>query len=285
MAGEKVEMAFNLCETVDENPQLAGHPAAVLELMGIPFSGSPSPAITLTTDKLMTKRLLKAKGIGSPNYLVYNGTAAFHAEALTFPVIVKPRFQDASIGIDQESVFSSVKELHAKVGKLFDRFGTLLVEEYIAGREFNISLLGHPSPKALPVAEIDFSGFPEGLFPIVGYKAKWDTSSPEYRHTARRFPEDLPDALRRGLEQTALECFRLFMLRDYGRVDVRVDQAGQIHVLEINANPCLSPDAGFAAAAERAGINYSKMVGHFLDFIIQRSHEHDYQTHRLSGQR
>lgn len=285
MAAEKVEMAFNLCETVGEDPRFAGHPAAVLELMGIPFSGSPSMAIMLTTDKLMTKRLLRAKGIRSPNYLAYNGAVAFHAEALRFPVIVKPRFQDASIGIDQESVFRNGEELHGRIGELFARFGTLLVEEYIAGREFNISLLGHPSASALPAAEIDFSGFPEDLFPIVGYRAKWDTSSVEYRHTTRRFSEDLPHALRRDLEQTAIECFRLFMLRDYGRVDVRVDNAGHVHVLEINANPCLSLDAGFAAAAERAGINYSKMVGQFLDFMIQRSHEHDYQAYRLSGQR
>lgn len=274
-------MAFNLCETVGEDPQLAAHPAAVLELMGIPFSGSPSPAIMLTTDKLMTKRLLKANGISTPNYQVYDGAAAFRADALTFPVVVKPRFQDASVGIDQESVFRSGEELNARIGKLFEDFGTLLVEEYIAGREFNISLLGHPAPKTLPAAEIDFSGFPDDLFPIVGYRAKWDTSSVEYQHTARQFP-DLPHALQRDLERTALECFRLFMLRDYGRIDIRVDLAGRIYVLEINANPCLSPDAGFVAAAERGGITYTSMIEHFLDFMIQRSHEYDYQTHRSS---
>ena len=276
---EKVEIAFNLCETVDENPRLAGHPAALLELLGVPFSGSPSMALMLSTDKVMTKRLLIGKGIRTPNYLIYNGTDKFNSHVLRFPVIVKPRFEDASIGIDQDSIFQDEEELRKGLREFFDRFGTLLVEEYMAGREFNVSLFGYPSANVLPVAEIDFSAFPEGSYPIVGYRAKWDRASFEYHNTPRKFPQELPHALLKNMERTALDSFHLLLLRDYGRVDMRVDGSGRIHVLEVNANPCLSPDAGFAAAAQKAGTGYPDLVSGMLDFMLQRATKNEQRIH------
>jgi len=266
-----VEIAVNLCETLDEDPHFVGHPAALLELLSIPFSGSPAVALMLTTDKLTTKRLLKSHGISTPRYVTYNGTGNTDFHDLRYPVILKPRFQDASIGIDQESIFRDEGSLREGINGFFDRFGPFLVEEYVGGREFNVSLFGYPSPRALPLAEIDFSAFPEGIFPIVGYRAKWDTSSFEYYHTPRKFPQGLSSSLRQGIEGIALECFHLLMLRDYGRIDMRVDDDGQIHVLEVNANPCLSPDAGFAAAARQAGMSYTDMVEALVAFVEKRA--------------
>ena len=271
MKEEKVDTAFNLCEAVNENPRLAGHPAALLELLGIPFSGSPSMALMLSTDKLITKRLLIAKGIRTPDYLIYDGTHKFNTQVLRFPVTVKPRFEDASIGIDQDSIFRDEGELRKGISELFSRLGTLLVEEYISGREFNISLFGYPSVRVLPVAEIDFSAFSEGLYPMVGYRAKWDRGSFQYHKTPRKFPQELPHTLLKNMESTAIESFRLLMLRDYGRVDMRVDGRGRIHVLEVNANPCLSPDAGLAVAAQKAGIGYPDLVSGMVDFVLQRA--------------
>jgi D-alanine-D-alanine ligase len=270
IAEAKFDMVFNLCESVDEDPRLIGHPAAVLELLGIPFSGSPSMSLMVTTDKVTTKQLLKAARIKTPNFAIYDGSAFPDTGKLKLPVIVKPRFEDASIGIDQESVFSDVEKLDSGLKEMYSRFGPLLVEEYIDGREFNISLFGYPSAKVLPIAEIEFSEYPEELFRIVGYRAKWDASSFESRHTRRAFP-NLSRRLRLSMERVAVECYRLFMLRDYARVDVRVDARGRVYVLEVNANPCLSPDAGFAAAVERAGMKYSEMVGELLDFLVKRS--------------
>ncbi|UCG99938.1 MAG: hypothetical protein JSU78_05745 [Deltaproteobacteria bacterium] len=279
---EKVEMVFNLCETLDEDPRFAGHPAAVLELLGIPFSGSPSMAIMLTTDKLVTKRLLKAMRIMTPNYLVYDNMSPFYPAVLRFPVIVKPRFEDASIGIDQESIFEDEIGLGKELEGFFNRFGTLLVEEYVAGREFNISIFGYPSPRVLPIAEMDFSGFPKELYHIAGYRAKWEKASFEYRNTSPSFPQELPHDLLKELEITGMVCFCLLMLRDYGRVDVRVDDLRQIHVLEVNANPCLSPDAGFAAAVQQAGMSYTEMVSQLVDFIERRSRNNVRQASHTS---
>ena len=205
-----------------------------------------------------------------PAYLTVNGTEAFDSAALRFPVIVKPRFEEASIGIDQESVFKDPVALTKKLDSFRVRFGSLIVEEYIAGREFNISLFGYPETQALPIAEIDFSAFPETLYPIVGYRAKWDKASFEYRHTPRRFPEKLPRELDRKLKATARRCFSLFMLRDYGRIDIRVDPHGRAYVLEVNANPCLSPDAGFAAAFRETGSTYSQLISDITDFTMKR---------------
>jgi D-alanine-D-alanine ligase len=270
MKEAEIEIAINLCETLDEDPHFVGHPAAMLELLSIPFSGSPAVALMLTTDKLTTKQLLKAHGIRTPPSLMYDVRNSVDFDGLEYPVILKPRFQDASIGIDQESIFIDELSLREGINGFFDRFGPLLVEGYVGGREFNVALFGYPSPRALPLAEIDFSAFPEGLFPIVGYRAKWDTSSFEYYHTPRKFPQELSSSLREEIEGIALECFHLLMLRDYGRVDMRVDDQGEIYVLEVNANPCLSPDAGFAAAAQQAGMSYTDMVGTLVEFVKKR---------------
>ena len=283
MTKNKVEMALNLCETVEEEATLSGHPAAVLEILGIPFSGSPSISLMLTTDKVMTKRLLRASGIATPDYTVHSKAEPARSFDLRYPVIVKPRFEDASIGIDQESVFQSEKSLRKGIREFSERFGDLLVEEYIGGRELNVSLLGYPSAKALAVADIDFSQFPQHLHPIVGYRAKWDKTSFEYHNTPRRFPQDLSPFLLGAVKRAAVACFKLFMLRDYGRVDMRVDGEGKAYVLEVNANPCLSPDAGFAAAAQHAGMTYSKMVDRLVSFMIQRCGKHACQVARSRG--
>jgi D-alanine-D-alanine ligase len=267
----RVNMIFNLCETVDEDAHLCGHPAAVFELLGIPFTGSPSTALMLTTDKLLTQRLLRATGISTPNHVVYNHADSLHTTKLKFPVIIKPQFEDASVGITQESIVTNEKTLKERIDALSSRFGPLLIEEYIAGREFNISLFGHPSARLLPIAEIDFVDYPDNTYPILDYKAKWDKSSFEYQHTTRKFPGDLSVPLQRKLEMAAHACFRELMLRDYGRIDIRMDDQKKFYILEVNANPCLSPDAGFAAAVEKSGLNYVQMVERFVNFMKQRS--------------
>lgn len=280
---EDVSMAFNLCETVDEDPRLSGHPAALLELLQIPFSGSPSAALMLTTDKFVTNRLLKANGVRTPNCAIYDPAEPFTASYLDYPVIVKPRLEDASIGIEQESIFENATALSGRIEGLYGRLGSLLVEEYVQGREINVSLFGYPFPAVLPLAEIEFLNFPDGLYPILGYRAKWDKASFEYQNTPRKFPQNLPPLMVKSIEETALLCFRLLMLRDYGRVDMRIDATGKVHVLEVNANPCLSPDAGFVAAAKKAGMSYPQMVDRMVHFMAQRSSTNVYQACRASG--
>lgn len=267
---EKIDAVFNLCESVDDNPHLAGHPAAVFELLGLPFTGSGSLALMLTTDKLLAKRQLAAAGLLTPASLTYDGGDPGELPDICLPAIIKPRFEDASIGIDQESLLFTPQELRQKLPEFYARYGPLLVEQFIDGREFNISLFGYPSPRVLPMAEIDFSAFPQELHRIVGYRAKWDEDAFEFHHTPRCFPQDLPDTAAGNLRRVAAEAYRLFMLRDYGRIDVRMDSAGNVYVLEANANPCLSPDAGFVAAAGQGGMNFTAVVRQFVQFLSAR---------------
>ena len=267
---EKVDLACNLCESVDEDPLLIGHPAAVLELLRIPFTGSSAMALLLSTDKLTVKRLLAAAGLRTPPFFLYEGGELPRQTSLNFPVILKPRCQDASIGIEQESVLRSSRGLRPRLEEYHARYGPILVEEYVAGREFNVSLLGFPKPRVMPLAEIDFSDFPADLHRIVSYKAKWDESSFEYQHTRRLFPDNLPETLQRAMRRAARDSFQLFGLRDYARVDLRLDGLGRINILEVNANPCLSPDAGFAAAAARSGMTYTEMVAELLRMAATR---------------
>jgi D-alanine-D-alanine ligase len=266
-----ITKAFNLCESVDEDPLLIGHPAAVLELLAIPFTGSSAMALLLSTDKLTVKRLLTASGLRTPPFFLYEGGEVLRPAGLNFPVILKPRFQDASIGIEQESVVADSVELLPRLEALYTRYGPILVEEYVVGREFNVSLFGYPQPRVMPLAEIDFSGFPAELHRIVSYKAKWDEDSFEYHNTQRIFPDNLPEVLQQTMRRMAQECFGLFGLRDYARVDLRLDPQGRLSILEINANPCLSPDAGFPAAVAESAMGYTEMIKEFVRLVSSRA--------------
>jgi len=270
-------MVFNLCETVEEDPRMSWQPPALFEHIGVSFTGSSGNAVLLTTDKLITKRFLSASGVRTPQYLLYDGVIPQKITAMRFPLIAKPRFEDASIGIDQESVFVSETDMTSRLPEMFDRFGQMIVEEYIEGDEFNISIFGHPAPQTLPVARIEFQDYPENLFRIVGYRAKWDETSFEFHNSSRTFPGNLDAHLVGNLEQTSLYCFRLFGLRDYGRIDVRVDTEGRINVLEVNANPCLSPDAGFPAAVKESSMSYDDMVKSFIGFMTCRRSQSMYK--------
>jgi len=266
----RVTVAFNLCESVDDDPNFISHPASVLELLGIPFSGSSSAALAASTDKQLGKLILKGAGILTPNSLFYDGAFDSNPEQLRFPVILKPYMQDASIGIDQQSVIPTTELLIQQIDHFYQSYGPTLVEEFISGREFNVSVIGNEHLNIMPIAEIDFSGLPKNLFNIVGYRAKWDPESIEYQETKRVFPA-LEHNLAEKLGAVAGKCYRLFGLRDYGRVDMRVDGDNNVYVLETNANPCLSPDAGFAAAVLQAGIDYRGMVKQLLELTNSRS--------------
>jgi D-alanine-D-alanine ligase len=267
---ESIEAAFNLCESVDDNPHLIGHPAAVLELLEIPFTGSLAGPLMISTNKLLSKRIMQGAGITTPAAYLYQGERYIQTTGLRFPIILKPQFEDASIGIDQDSVLEDPAQLQSALRKFYDLHGPILAEEYVSGREFNISLFGFPTPEVMPLAEIDFSSFPTDLHHIVGYRAKWDPLSFEYQETKRIFPDNLPWHFASQMASVALECYHLFGLRDYGRVDVRLDAENNINVLEINANPCLSPDAGFPAAVAENGKNFKEMVGCFVSYLTSR---------------
>lgn len=252
---------FNLVESLGGRGELIGAVPRMLAAEGIPFTGSSGDALHTTSHKILAKRLMQAHGIATPDW--FEGDARIGNGRDRW--IVKSVWEHASFGLDDSSVVDgrrAAREVMARrAGELGGRW---FAERYVEGREFNLSILERDGePEVLPIAEMSFVGYPPERPRIVGYAAKWDESAEEYRATQRVYPRLRP-RLRKALEDTALCCWRLFRLSGYARVDVRLDGNDVPWVLEINGNPCLSPDAGFVAAASRDGIPYDRIVEHIV---------------------
>jgi D-alanine-D-alanine ligase len=253
----------NLVESLEGRGELVHVVPALLESLGLPFTGCTSLALGATSHKLGAKKQLLAAAIATP--------AIFGAGADEGPWIVKAVAEHASLGLDDSSVVRGRDAVQRVLTARRAEFGgEWFAERFVAGREFNVAIIAAPTgPRVLPVAEIRFDGFPADKPAIVGYAAKWDASSFEYRHTVRSFDVEPPLALR--AERLALACWELFALAGYARVDFRLDGSGMLSVLEINANPCLSPDAGFAAALTQAGVGYEEAVGWLIEDARRRA--------------
>jgi len=268
----KPDRIFNLVESVSGRASLHPCAAALWELLGIPHTGSSSLALALTTDKAMAKSLLTARGLPTPEWNLCRAGETVLRDEVPAPWIVKPSREDASIGIDEDSVVRTPEALAPRVQALQQRFPhqAVLIEHFVEGREFNISLLGAPTgPLVLPPAEMLFCDYPPGKERVVGFRAKWDQGAFEYSHTRRRFDFPTADAdLLERLRELATACWHVFRLRGYARVDFRVDAAGNPFILEVNANPCLAPDGGFVAAVAQAGISPQRMLEMILEDVV-----------------
>ncbi|MBK8270420.1 MAG: D-alanine--D-alanine ligase [Planctomycetes bacterium] len=264
------DVVFNLVESVGGEGRLIYLAPALLDSMGIPYAGARTEAMFLTSGKALTKKWLAANFIPTPAWRDGHGGS----RDLPFPAryIIKSVWEEASIGLDDSSIVlaKSAKELAHEIDlRRAGLGGEAFAEQFIDGREFNLSLLSSSirvgEMDVLPPAEIEFIDFGPEKPRIVGYAAKWDESSFEYSHTPRRFEFPSQDGmLLEKLRQYALRCAALVDLRGYARVDFRVDAQGNPWVLEVNANPCLSPDAGFMAAATRAGLSPEQVIERIL---------------------
>jgi D-alanine-D-alanine ligase len=261
------DVVFNLVEAVSGQDRLLHLAPALLEAMGLPFCGSGLVAMLSTTNKLLAKQRLRAEGLPTPDWWeAYGGGGELRPGDR---VIVKSAWDHGSAGLDEDSLLevTEPEAVRARLRGLCAQPGQVwFAERFVDGREFNLSVLGGPAgPGVLPAAEIRFPGYGPDKARVVGYRAKWDTDSFEYQHTVRAFdfpPED--EALLERLGELSLAAWRLFGVRGWARVDFRIDPQGRPWILELNANPCISPDAGFAAAAERAGLGYDQAIQRIL---------------------
>jgi len=271
------DLVYNLVESMDGTGRLIHLAPALVERLGLAMTGCPSDGIYATSNKLVAKQLLHLSGLPVPGWYPRSTPAGDRAPVPPGKLIVKSLWEHASVGLEESSVMELPSEA-ALAEELARRRaglgGEAFAEQFVDGREFNLSVLeARGGPRVLPPAEIRFVEFPADKPRIVGYKAKWDTASFEYEHTVRSFdfvPEDA--ALLAALEGLALRAFEVFRLRGYARVDFRVDPTGAPFILEVNANPCLSPDAGFAAAAARAGIDYDALVLSIAEAAVGAAH-------------
>lgn len=265
------DVAINLCESLRGDPRYEIPVVVLLEARGIDYTGNPPLALRQCLDKGKARQTLADAGVPTPagGYITTRAELAAMIDTLPLPAIVKPGRQDGSIGIESASVVRTRTALEQRVRYVLKEIGPAVVEAFIDGREFNVSILGDLEPRCLPIAEIDFSGMPADVPNIVSYKAKWDTSTKEYKGTVPVF-DTTTEVLARRLRKAALGAFRALSLRDYARIDLRVDAEGRPFVVDVNPNCDLAPDAGFPRAAAKDGLDYEALIQTLIGFALDR---------------
>ncbi len=262
----KPAFVFNLVEAIGGQGRLIHLATALLDSIAVPYTGCRTEAMFLTSHKPLAKRMMAQAGIETPPWIDPDRLGGARP-SFAGPYIVKSVWEHASIGLDGESIVVDPRRLGELARKRRRTLGgEWFAEAYIDGREFNVSVIAGPrGPEVLPPAEMRFIDFPSDKPRIVDYSAKWDEQSFEYRNTVRSFDlEPGDDPLVARIAERARACWRLFGLSGYARVDFRVDASGTPFVLEINANPCISPDSGLVAAAARAGHGQAELVARII---------------------
>jgi D-alanine-D-alanine ligase len=259
---QKYDFVYNLVETINNKGEINYFIPALLNLYSIPYAGNPLEAIFYTSNKTISSRMMKAAGINNPLcYLPSQWNLLIPGKKY----IVKPIWEDGSLGINGDAVFEYQQGVEERFKVLDDAHW--FIEDFIDGREFNMSVLaGNNGPEIMPPAEIVFKNFSDDKPKIVDFKAKWEMESFEYENTVREFPgKDIDPEFEARLKDVALKCWHLFRMKGYARVDVRVDKNGNIFVIEINANPCISPDGGFVAATREGGYSFIEVIQHIIN--------------------
>ena len=269
------DLLFNLCESMDNNSLNEPTFAGLLDLFSIPYTGADQLALASCLHKQRTKDILIAHQIPTPPYRYLRTAAALDdraLDALDYPWFVKLAHEDASLGITEANVVADAAALRARGRELIDEYDQpLIAERYVEGREINVTLLGNGADThTLPLHEIDFAAMPADRPRIVSYAAKWEAGHVDYAGTKPVPMGAATPELVAEIERVAIGAFRAVELRDYGRVDLRVDAAGVPWVIDVNPNPDISPDSGVTRAAAAAGMPYPQLVGAIAEIALKR---------------
>ncbi len=274
------DVVINLCESAFGDSQLEMDVPSILELLDIPYTGSPPLTLGLRQNKGLTKDILKANRIPTPDYQIIMGLKS-PRKRMDYPLIVKPLSEDASLGISRKSLVRNDRELATRIRYVNRAYNQpALVEKYIDGRELNVAVLGNEEPRCLPISEILFEFLDKPK--IVDYSAKWLKESDEYRKTVPVCPAKLDRSLARRVKGVALQAYRLLRCRDYARVDIRLRRRVP-YVLEVNANPDISPESGFVRSLGAAGIPFDDFVREILLFALRRRRRADIDLRLLKA--
>lgn len=272
LVDNRPDVVFNLTELFRWDRRLDANIAGLLELIGVPYTGTGPAGLMLARNKGLSKHLLNTRKIRVPRFAVLPlGRRVRVPVSLNYPLVVKPLFTDGSEGISNASLVSSREELEERAGFLHERFKqAAIAEEYVEGREVYIGVTGSARLRVLPPRELFFGRSDEGGPVLATYKLKWDEEY-QKRWLVRFDHGDLDDALARRVSRICRRAFRVLQLRDYGRVDLRVTPDGQVYVLEVNPNPNLARDDELAQAAHRAGIGYASLIDRILHSALRRA--------------
>ena len=258
------DIVFNMAEGL-YGPNRESHVPAICEFWSIPYTGSDPLTLALCLDKGRTKEILSHHGIPTARFTVVGGPEELDGFA-AWPAIVKPLHEGSSMGITRASYCRSRAEVRRAIEGVVARYRQpALVEGYLGGREFTCAILGNGNDaRALPIIEINFAALPPDALPIYSYEAKWIWDRPEEPLDIFRCPADVDAELAAAVERTSLAAYRLLRCRDWARIDLRCDDRGVPHVLEVNPLPGIHPDPAMHSclpkAARAAGLDYSEMI-------------------------
>lgn len=280
----KADLVFNLFEGFCGYPETEAWLPEYLAELGMPYTGSPGAVLGLALDKAKVKVILRASGILTPDFQLLNHHT-LHMFKLGYPCIVKPRSEDASHGLTEESVVSDFSSLEKQVKRIHESYGgSVLVEKFINGREYNATVLGNFSYTVLPVSEIEYS-LPAEMPRILTFAAKWQPDSQYYKETRVVCPARIDAEDREIIGNAALAAFRILNCRGYARVDIRMDGEGQLNVIEVNPNPDISPDSGAAKQVEAAGMTYTQFIERTIKLALGKEYYDKQDTqHVRDGQ-
>jgi D-alanine-D-alanine ligase len=265
LRADKPDLVFNLCESMAGEPRNEPTFVGLLDLFEIPYTGADLLGLVSCLYKHRTKEILIARGVPTPPFRFLEDLAMLDdpsLDSLDYPWFLKLGHEDASVGITEENFVTTPAELRKRTREMIATYRQpVLAERYVEGREINVTLLGNGSElRMLPLHEIDFAAMPGDRPKIVSYAAKWDESHVDYAGTKPVPLRDANPTLVASIESVARASWTAMGLRDYGRVDLRIDRAGQPWVIDVNPNCDISPDAGVARSAKVAGIPYTELV-------------------------
>ncbi len=271
IARRRPDLVFNLLEMFGSNVRADVGVAGLLELLEVPFTGGGPGELYVRQDKGLAKKLLAFDDILYPDFAVFSPDGMETGGNLRMPLFVKPLRTDASIGISgAKSLVNDARAMMKQVAAIHDKVhDSALAEEYIEGREFYVGVLGNARPEAFPPVEMDFSAMPSGSLHVLDAKAKWKKNSPEYKGS-KSVMADVSPELKARLQEVSINAYRALRVRDYGRVDLRLTDSGEIYVIEVNANCYLEESSEFATAAKAAGIDFPSLVNRIAEMAIER---------------
>src|SRR5271155_5180523 len=266
------DLVFNLTESFDGDDTKEVNVVAYVDLWGLRYTGAGPHGIFMSQDKSIAKKIFAFHGIKTPFFATAYRGRIEHAHDVEFPLIVKPVWEDGSIGISAEAVVNSVKELMERVEYIQNEFDSpALIEEYIEGREIYAAVLGsYEHAQALPLVELDLSRLPEGTPKIASYDVKFEKDTQAHKLTKSNLVSGMDEDTIAKLQATGLAAYHAVKLRDYGRIDMRLTPKGEVYVIEANPNPWLSSKQEFAMAAKASGRSYTQLIGEIVDMAMQR---------------
>lgn len=268
---EKPDVVFNFIELFRDDPRLEMNICGLFELMGIPYTGAAPIGLANCQSKYLTKKILASIGVKVPNHFYVSAPNFEVPDDMKFPMIVKPAFEDGSVGIENDSIVYDETALRKRVEHVMTEYKQhALVDEYIDGRELNVSVFGDKEPVVLPVSEIDFSRMPSNYHRIVSFQAKWEATHETYHKTIPICPAKLTPEVVEKINKIAIKAFHAMEVRDYTRIDMRLTPDDELYVLEVNPNPDLTEGVGFARSAAAAGIAYEVVLDKIIKLALAR---------------